>query len=128
MEIFKIIGIGLIAVTTAAIIKPQRPEISMQITLIAGIAIFIIVITQLSSVIEILNLFAQKAGIQPEFLKTIIKITGIAYLTEFAASICRDSGESALAYKMEFAGKIIVIALAVPIFAAVLNLLVRIMP
>jgi len=128
MEIFKIIGIGLMAATAAAIIKPQRPEISMQITLMAGIAIFIIVITQLSSVIEILNSFAQKAGIQPEFLRTIIKITGIAYLTEFAASICKDSGESALAYKMEFAGKIIIIALAVPIFAAVLNLLVRIMP
>ncbi|MGE5328413.1 MAG: stage III sporulation protein AD [Deltaproteobacteria bacterium] len=128
MDIFKVIGIGLMAVTSAAIIKPQRPELSMQITLAAGITIFILIITQLSSVIDIMNLFAQKAGIQPEFLKTVIKITGIAYLTEFAASICKDSGESALAYKMEFAGKIIIIALAVPIFAAVLNLLVRIMP
>lgn len=128
MEIFKIIGIGIMAATAAAVVKPQRPEISMQITMAAGITIFILVITQLSSVIDILNSFAQKAGIQPEFLKTVIKVTGIAFLTEFAASICRDSGESALAYKIEFAGKIIVIALAIPIFAAVLNLLVRIMP
>ncbi|MGE5474129.1 MAG: stage III sporulation protein AD [Ignavibacteriales bacterium] len=128
MEIFKIIGIGIMAATAAAVIKPQRPEISIQITLAAGITIFILVITQLSSVIDIMNSFAQKAGIQAEFLKTVIKITGIAFLTEFAASICRDSGESALAYKMEFAGKIIVIALSVPIFAAVLDLLVRIMP
>lgn len=128
MDIFKIIGIGLIAATTAAIIKPQRPEIALQVTLVAGVAIFILAITQLSLVIEIISSFANKAGIQPEFLKTIIKITGIAYLTEFASSICRDSGESAIAYKIEFAGKIIVIALAVPIFAALLNLLVRIMP
>lgn len=128
MDIFKVVGIGLIAAATAIVLKPQRPEISMQIAILAGTIIFIFMLTKLSSVIELINTFAHKAGIEATFLNTIIKITGIAYVTEFAASICRDSGESALASKLEFAGKVIIITLAVPIFGALMNLLMKIMP
>ncbi len=128
MDIFKVVGIGLIATATAIVLKPQKPEISMQIAILAGIIIFIFMLAKLSSVIELISTFAHKAGIEATFLKTIIKITGIAYVTEFAASICRDSGESALASKLEFAGKVIIITLAVPIFGALMNLLMKIMP
>lgn len=128
MDIFKVIGIGLIATATAVVLKPQKPEISMQIAILAGTIIFIFMLTKLASVIELINTFAYKAGIESSFLSTIVKITGIAYVTEFAASICRDSGESALASKVEFAGKVIIITLAVPIFGALLNLLMKIMP
>ena len=128
MDIFKIVGIGLIATATAVILRPQKPEISMQIAVVAGVLIFIMMIDKLSAVIELINTFAYKAGIESSFLKTIIKITGIAYVTEFAAGLCKDSGESAIAAKIEFGGKIIVIAMAVPILGALLNLLIGIMP
>jgi stage III sporulation protein AD len=128
MDIFKIVGIGLIATATAVILRPQKPEISMQIAIVAGVLIFIMMIDKLSAVIELMNTFAYKAGIESSFLKTIIKITGIAYVTEFAAGLCKDSGESAVATKIEFGGKIIVITMAVPILGALLNLLIGIMP
>ena len=128
MDIFKIVGIGLIATAIAVILRPQKPEISMQIAVVAGVLIFVMMIDKLSAVIELINTFADKAGIESSFLKTIIKITGIAYVTEFAAGLCKDSGESAIAAKIEFGGKIIVIAMAVPILGALLNLLIGIMP
>jgi stage III sporulation protein AD len=128
MEIFKIIGIGLVATALAVILKTQRPEMSMQITIIGGTIIFILMLTKLSSVIELLNSFADKAGIETSFLRTIIKITGIAYITEFGASVCKDAGESAMATKIEFGGKIVIVALAVPIIGALLSLLISIMP
>lgn len=128
MDIFKIVGIGLVATATAVVLKPQKPEISMQIVILAGVLIFVMMIDKLSAVIEMINTFAYKAGIEASFLKIIIKITGIAYITEFAASLCKDSGESALAAKIEFGGKIIIVTMAVPIFGALLNLLIGIMP
>lgn len=128
MEIFKVIGIGMIATATALILKPQKPEISMQIAILAGTIIFVFMLTKLSAVIELINMFAGKAGIEAGLLGTIIKITGIAYITEFSAGICRDSGESALGSKIEFAGKVIIITLAVPIFGTLINLLTKIMP
>ena len=128
MDIFKIVGIGLVAAVISIILKPQKPEIAMQIAIAAGILIFIMMLDKLSAVMQLINTFASKAGVESGFLKTIIKIVGIAYVTEFGASLCKDSGESVLASKIEFGGKIILLTMSVPIFGALLNLLMGIMP
>ena len=39
-----------------------------------------------------LTSLANQTAINNEFLKLLIKITGIAFLTEFAVSICKDAG------------------------------------
>ena len=59
---------------------------------------------------------------------SVLKITGIAYIAEFGAEICRDAGEGAIAAKIEMAGKVIIIALAVPIITSLLDLVLKIMP
>ena len=61
-------------------------------------------------------------------LKIILKITGIAILTEFAVSICKDSGESAIASKIDLGGKIIIISISIPIITALLELVISILP
>ena len=62
------------------------------------------------------------------FLATILKILGVAYLGEFAAAICQDAGEQAVARKVEFAAKIIIAVLALPIMIAILESLMQLMP
>ena len=56
-----------------------------------------------------------------EFILLLIKITGISILTEFATTICRDSGESSIASKVDLGGKIIVISMSIPVISATLN-------
>ena len=58
----------------------------------------------------------------------IVKIVGIAFLAEFAVSICKDSGESAIASKIELGSKIIIISMSVPIISSLLELIVKILP
>ena len=50
-----------------------------------------------------------------EFLLILLKITGISILTEFAISICKDSGESAIASKIDLGGKITIIGISIHI-------------
>ena len=57
-----------------------------------------------------------------------MKITGIAFLTEFAVSICKDSGESAIASKIDLGGKAIIIGMSIPIISALLELIIKILP
>ena len=57
-----------------------------------------------------------------------LKITGIAILTEYAVSICKDSGENAIANKIDFASKIIVISLSIPIISTTLESLTKLLP
>ena len=88
MDIVKIIGIGLIAVIIIVILKQYRPEFAMYASLIAGILIFALIATKLSGIIEVLKSLSSKTAINNEFLVLLIKITGIAILTEFTVSIC----------------------------------------
>lgn len=63
-----------------------------------------------------------------EFLQLLIKITGIAILTEFAVSVCKDSGETAIANKVDFGGKIMIIAMSIPIISSLLETIIQILP
>ena len=128
MEIIKIIGIGIMALIIIIILKQYKPEFAVYTSIIAGIAILLLSLSQMSGVINLLKDISSRANISSEFLGIILKITGIAILTEFAVSICKDSGETAIASKVDFGGKIIIISMSVPIISALLELIIDILP
>ena len=128
MEIVKIIGVGLVALILIIILKQYKPEFTIYASIIAGAIILLMVMDKLYSIINLLSNISQKVGIGNEFLKIILKITGIAILTEFAVSICKDSGESAIASKIDLGGKIIIISISIPIITALLELVINILP
>lgn len=128
MDVIKIIGIGLIAVIIAVILKQYKTEYAMYVSLVAGMLIFAIIIAKMSGIIEVLKSLSQKASINNEFIVLLIKITGIAILTEFAVSICKDSGESAIANKVDLGGKVIIMSLSIPILSSLLETIIKILP
>ena len=119
MDIIKIIGIGLIALIIIILLKQYKPEFVIYISLLAGILILFLVMDELSGIINLLQSFANKASINSNFLIILIKITGIALLSEFAVSICKDSGEGT---------KIIIISMSIPIISSLLEIILEILP
>ena len=83
---------------------------------------------KLNGIGTILESLASKSGKGSVFLGILLKITGIAILTEFAVSICKDSGETAIASKIDLGGKIIIISISIPIITALLQLIMNILP
>ena len=71
---------------------------------------------------------AKRAGIGEMYLIILLKIIGISYLVEFGAQVCRDAGEGAIASKVELAGKVMILVMAVPIIAFALDTILRLMP
>lgn len=126
--IIKIIGISLIALIIIILLKQYKPEFAIYISLLTGVLILLLVIDQLSQIITLLQSLATKASINSTFLGLLIKITGIAFLAEFAVSVCKDSGESAIASKIEIGSKIIIIAISIPILSSLLEVILRILP
>lgn len=128
MEIIKIVGLGLVATILVVIIKQQRPELAVQLSIVVGIVIFTMMLGKINSVITLLQELAQRSNISLLYMETILKIIGVAYIAEFGAQICRDAGEGAIAAKVEFAAKVIVIVLAIPVIAAVFDYLLKLLP
>ena len=127
MEILKIIGIGLIALIIIVMLKQYKPEFVIYVSLIAGALILFIVVDKLTGIINLLQSLASKASINTEFLTLLIKITGIAFLSEFAVSICKDAGESAIASKIEIGSKVVVISMSIPIISGLLEVILKLL-
>lgn len=128
MDIIKIIGIAFSAVIIIVILKQYRPEFAIYASIIAGVLILTLASGTLSGIIDMINSISSKTNINSEFLVILIKITGIAILTEFAVSICKDSGESAIASKVDIGGKIIIISMSIPVINALIDTVVKILP
>ena len=128
MDIVKIIGVGLLALIIIIILKQYKPEFTVYVSIIAGAIILFMVIGKIQAIINLLSNLTSKMGTGSQFLKILLKITGIAILTEFAVSICKDSGETAIANKIDLGGKIIIISISIPIITALLELIVSILP
>lgn len=128
MDIVKIIGVGIIALIISVIIKQYKPEFAMYISIIAGIIILFLIIDKIYGIVTLLTNLSRKTGMNAEYLTILLKITGIAILTEFAVSICKDSGESAIASKIDLGGKVIVISMSIPIISALLEIIMKIIP
>jgi stage III sporulation protein AD len=128
MDILQIVCIGIIAVVLSSVLKAQRPEIALQVSIATGLIIFIIIIVKLSSVIDFLQTFSKRADIDSTYINILLKIVGIAYIAEFGAEVCKDAGESSVASKIELAGKVTIVILAVPIVTSLLDLVVKLMP
>lgn len=128
MDVLQIVAIGLIATVLVVVVKSQKPELALLLSIAAGIIIFLLVLGKIGSIMDIIKDLASRAGINMVYLSAILKIIGIAYIAEFGAQICRDAGEGAIATKIEFASKILIMVLAVPIVVAVLQALLKLVP
>lgn len=128
MDIVKIIGIAFLAVIIILILKQYRPEYAMYVSIIAGAIIVLMSLGKLDGIIILLNTISSKTSANGQFLSILLKITGIAFLTEFAVSVCKDSGETAIASKVDLGGKIIIIAISVPIISSLLETVIKVLP
>lgn len=124
----QIVGVGLLATVLILIIKEQKPMFAFLLAAFTGIVIFLFLIGKISSVIRMLEDLATKSNINMIFLKTILKIIGIAYIAEFGAQVVRDAGQESIASKIELAGKILIMVMAIPIITVIIETVVKLLP
>ncbi len=128
MDIMQVVGLGFVAVVLALVLRDNKPEMAMFLSVTAGIIIFISLLGKIGSVFDVIKDIASRANLSMVYLGTILKIVGIAYIADFGSQICKDAGEGAIASKIQFAAKILILMLAIPIVVAVLNSLLKIVP
>lgn len=127
MLIIKIAGIAFVALFLIIMLKQFNGYISFLLSLAAGVLMFMLIISPLGEVINFIKNMGDKAGIDVVYLGIILKIIGIAYITSFASSLCKDANVDAIATQINMAGKVMILVLAIPILMAVLNSVLQIM-
>ena len=94
----------------------------MQVSIIAGLIIFIYILDYLSTAIDYIKDIVSQYDIPYESITIVLKIIGIAYICEFAVQILKDAGEGSIASKVELAGRVFIIVLSLPIITSFMNM------
>jgi stage III sporulation protein AD len=124
----QVVAMAVIGTILVLVIRQEKPELAFQVSMVAGLIIFVLVVWKVVEVLNVLERLAVRADLNMVFLGTLLRIIGIAYIAEFGTQICRDAGEGALASKVELAGKVMILVLAVPIITTILDTVSRLLP
>ncbi|MGM1045990.1 stage III sporulation protein AD [Paenibacillus uliginis N3/975] len=128
MEIIQVVGLGLIATILILVVKEQKPIFAFLLAVSTSVMIFLFLIGKIGNVIRMLEELAQSSGVQVIYLKTVLKIIGIAYVAEMGAQVVRDAGQESIASKIEMAGKVLILVLAVPIISIIIETVLKLLP
>lgn len=116
MNIIVIASSALIAAVLSVVLKQYKPEYSMFISIAAGVLIFLAVLTVIDPILDFIGELTDKAGLDGIYGEVLIKSLAICYITQLACDCCKDAGESAIAGKLQIAGKIAILLIALPMF------------
>ncbi|WP_263300285.1 stage III sporulation protein AD [Pseudobacillus badius] len=128
MEIIQIAAIVLVTVFLALLLQEQQPVFAFLLVMFVGSGLFLFLADRIAEIILMIKKLAARADIEFAYVETILKIIGISYIAEFAAQITKDAGQEALAAKMELAGKVIILSMAVPILTILIETILTMLP
>ena len=128
MEIVRIVAVGLVSAILALTIKKEAPQFSLVLSLAASVLIFFMVMPMLAEKVLVLTNLAQLVRADIAYITIIFRIIGIAYIAEFAAQICSDAGESAIAARIAMGAKVLIMSISVPILMSLIDIINTMLP
>lgn len=122
----KLIGISLVSTSLYSVVKKYCPEYAILAEIGGVLLVLFFAYPYIKNVIDFYYEYTEFGGMSNNYIRIVIKTIGIAVLTQFSSDICRDSGQTALAGKIEFAGKLIMAVLALPIAQSLIEVAVSV--
>lgn len=121
MNIAGICVVAVMASIIAIALKQSTPEISLVLSLVTGVIILISIANCLPVFTDKINQLILQSGVNGEYARVLLKAVGICFICQFSSDICKDSGQSALATKVELVGKILILISALPLMEEILE-------
>ncbi len=116
MDVTAVVITGIVGAVLGIIIKQYKPEYGIFISLMTGVLILGVVVSVLQPVLETVKKLAGMVNLSDIYGEILLKALAVCYITQMASDCCKDAGESAIASKLEIAGKIAILSLSLPLF------------
>ena len=123
MTAWMIFGVSVTAAVLALMLRQTQPAYAMVLAVAAGVLLFAAAIGAAIPLIGRVNGFFDGSVVDSVYTQVLFKALGISLLTQTAADICRDAGESSLAAKAELGGQVLLLICALPLFEYAASLL-----
>ncbi|MBO5259679.1 MAG: stage III sporulation protein AD [Agathobacter sp.] len=106
--------VGIVAAFLGLYIRKERPEFGILIGIFAGVFIFTYGVAQIEVIVGFVEKIMGYLPVKQEYLWAILKMLGIAYVAEFASTICKDSGYSSIGGQIEMFARLSIVVLSLP--------------
>lgn len=123
MTVITIGIVGITAVLLAVQMKGVKGEYGTYLAAAAGCFIFFYGISKLETILDAMRQVQDFIRINRVYLTTLLKMTGITYIAEFSAGICKDAGYGSIGTQIEIFGKLSILAVSMPILLALMETL-----
>ena len=122
---YAVVGLSAIVAVLAISLKKYSPEYSILMVIMTGIFLLCSIMQMLNPIVVEIKKLSQKVAITPEYISILGKVLVIAFLTQFSSDTCIDAGQTSLAAKIELAGKVLILSVALPLFTEVVDIVVN---
>lgn len=122
MNIYAIIGAGIAAAAISVILRQYNKEYGLYISLAVSVIVFSVVLGAFQPILGLIEKLSELSGTSSEYIAILLKALSVCYMTQLASDCCRDCGETAIASKLDFAGKIALLLISVPLFEGILDI------
>jgi stage III sporulation protein AD len=127
-DVFKMAGVGIVGAVLAVMLRKERPDLALLVSVATGLILFVWLLVEIRPVMRALEEIAGSMEGSADFFSVALKVTGIALIAQFAAQVCKDAGEEAIAQKIELGGKVIMLGMTVPLLLNMIQLILQFLP
>lgn len=126
-EVLRLAAIGIVGAILAVTVQQQKKELALVLTVAAGALLLWEASQYLQKILEGLKQMAAEAGLASDHIKLLLKLMAISYVVEFGSEVCKDAGQQSLAAKIQLGGKLMMAALALPIFQSLMEVVTELL-
>lgn len=112
--IIKIAMTGVLISILIILLKGMQSQIALMLTAAGSVLLLFAVLNMANNASQAIKSLFDSSELGGETVKSVIKIIGAAYIVEFSSSLCRDMGENSVASKIEAAGRVFIVMMAIP--------------
>ncbi len=124
----KVVMIGIMAVLLAIPLKKDKAEFSMLLILTSCLLISALAVWRIRDLLSYLKSLQAYLGNGSIYIKVLFKMIAVTYMAELGANLCRDAGYAAVAGQIEFYGKLMLLAVSLPVLTSLFDVLIRFVP
>lgn len=121
MNMVQIAGFAIVGCCLVLSLRQWRPEFALLLSVAIGVLLLLSCIPTIQKMSQQMQEISRLSAIKEDVVATLFKVIGIVYLTEFAAGVCKDAKEEAVALKVQMAGKLAILGFAVPLMLDILE-------
>lgn len=127
LTIYALIALALILLALIMLLKQYRPEFALLASVASALIMLIYGIAKSGEILLAVRTMTERAGIDEQNVMLVLKALGICYIVQIAKDICADSGQTVLADRIDFIGKVTVVGMSLPLLMQILGIVTQLL-